>query len=79
MHPTLAPPRAGVLCGTLGASESDESLRACACVCRARMTPFHRVSRPGLAIVDLRSSPDHPLGDAVDVFVQSEEAERFVD
>jgi len=43
------------------------------------MTPFHRVSRPGLAIVDLRSSPDHPLGDAVDVFVQSEEAERFVD
>ena len=30
-------------------------------------------------IIDLRSSPDHPLGDAVDSFVRREDAERFVE
>jgi len=31
------------------------------------------------AIHDLRSSPDHPLGDAVETFVRREDAERFVE
>jgi len=31
------------------------------------------------AIVDLRSSSDHPLGDAVETFVRREDAERFLD
>jgi hypothetical protein len=31
------------------------------------------------AIIDLRSSPDHPLGDAVETFVRREDAERFVE
>jgi hypothetical protein len=30
------------------------------------------------AIHDLRSSPDHPLGDAVETFVRREDAERFI-
>ena len=30
------------------------------------------------AIIDVRSSPDHPLGDAVETFVRREDAERFV-
>jgi hypothetical protein len=31
------------------------------------------------AVIDLRSSPDHPLGDAVETFVRREDAERFID
>ena len=31
------------------------------------------------AIIDLRSSPDHPLGDAIETFVRREHAKRFVD
>jgi len=31
------------------------------------------------AIHDLRSSPDHPLGEAVETFVRREDAERFVE
>ena len=31
------------------------------------------------AIVDTRSSPDHPLGDAVETFVRREDAERFIE
>ena len=31
------------------------------------------------AIIDLRSSPDHPLGDAVEAFVRREDAARFVE
>ena len=31
------------------------------------------------AIIDLRSSPNHPLGDAVETFVRREDAERFID
>ncbi|MDH5282108.1 MAG: hypothetical protein OEW52_13350, partial [Thermoleophilia bacterium] len=31
------------------------------------------------AIVDVRSSPDHPLGDAVETFVRREDAERFIE
>jgi hypothetical protein len=31
------------------------------------------------AVTDERSSPDHPLGDAVETFVRREDAERFVD
>jgi hypothetical protein len=31
------------------------------------------------AIIDLRSSPDRPLGDAVETFVWREDAERFID
>jgi hypothetical protein len=30
------------------------------------------------AVIDLRSSPDHPLGDAVETFIRREDAERFV-
>jgi len=29
--------------------------------------------------VDIRSSSDHPLGDAVDTFVRHEDAERFIE
>jgi hypothetical protein len=31
------------------------------------------------AIHDLRSSPDHPLGDAVETFVRREDTERFIE
>jgi hypothetical protein len=31
------------------------------------------------AIHDLRSSPDHPRGDAVETFVRREDAERFIE
>jgi hypothetical protein len=31
------------------------------------------------AITDLRSSPGHPLGDAVETFVRREDAECFVE
>lgn len=31
------------------------------------------------AIVDLRSSPDHPLGDAIETFVRRQDAERFIE
>ena len=31
------------------------------------------------AIIDLRSSPDHPLGDAVETFVRRDDAERFIE
>ena len=31
------------------------------------------------AIIDLRSSPDHPLGDAVETFLRREDAERFIE
>jgi hypothetical protein len=31
------------------------------------------------AVLEVRSSPDHPIGDAVDVFVRREDAERFVE
>jgi hypothetical protein len=31
------------------------------------------------AIIDLRSSLDHPLGDAVETFVWREDAERFIE
>lgn len=31
------------------------------------------------AITDDRSSPDHPLGDAVDTFFRREDAKRFVE
>jgi len=31
------------------------------------------------AIHDLRSSPNHPLGDAVETFVRREDAERFIE
>jgi hypothetical protein len=30
-------------------------------------------------ILDRRSSPDHPLGDAVETFVLREDAERFIE
>ena len=31
------------------------------------------------AIIDLRSSSDHPLGDTVETFVRREDAERFIE
>ena len=31
------------------------------------------------AILDNRSSPDHPLGDAVETFIRREDAERFIE
>ena len=31
------------------------------------------------AIIDVRSTPDLPLGDAVETFVRREDAERFVE
>ena len=30
------------------------------------------------AIIDVRSSPDHPLGNAVETFIRREDAERFI-
>lgn len=31
------------------------------------------------AVIDLRSSPDNPLGDALEVFIRHEDAERFIE
>ena len=31
------------------------------------------------AILDTRSSPDHPLGDAVETFIRREDAERLIE
>ena len=31
------------------------------------------------AIIDLRSSPDHPPGDAIETFVRREDAEKFIE
>jgi len=31
------------------------------------------------AVIDLHSSPDHPLGDALEVFVRRENAKRFIE
>jgi hypothetical protein len=31
------------------------------------------------AIIDVLSSPEHPLGEAVEVFIRREDAERFID
>jgi hypothetical protein len=31
------------------------------------------------AILDERSSPDNPLGDAVETFIRREDAERFIE
>jgi hypothetical protein len=31
------------------------------------------------AVVDLRSSLDHPLGDAIETFIRREDAERFIE
>jgi hypothetical protein len=31
------------------------------------------------AIVDTRSSPTHPLGDAIETFMRREDAERFIE
>ena len=31
------------------------------------------------AIIDERTSPDHPLGDAVETFIRREDAEQFVE
>ena len=31
------------------------------------------------AIIDLRSLPDHPLGDTVETVVRREDAERFIE
>lgn len=39
----------------------------------------HRVRVLVYAILDLALSPDHPLGEAVDVFVRRDDAERFID
>ena len=44
-----------------------------------RRTWQHRSLVLVYAIVDLRSSSDHPLGDAVETFVRREDAERFLD
>jgi hypothetical protein len=31
------------------------------------------------AIIELRSSPEHPLGEAIEVFIRREDADRFID
>lgn len=31
------------------------------------------------AIIDIRSSLDHPLGDAIETFIRSEDAQRFIE
>ena len=31
------------------------------------------------AIIDLRSTPDHPLGGALETFIRREDAERFIE
>jgi hypothetical protein len=31
------------------------------------------------AIIDVRSSADHPLGDAAETFIRREDAERFIE
>ncbi|HLA14108.1 MAG TPA: hypothetical protein VJZ25_03715 [Gemmatimonadaceae bacterium] len=41
--------------------------------------PFHRLRVLVYAVHDLRSSPEHPLGDAVETFIRREDAERFIE
>jgi hypothetical protein len=31
------------------------------------------------AVIDLRTSPDHPLAEAVETFIRREDAERFIE
>ena len=31
------------------------------------------------AVIDLRTSPDHPLGEAVETFIRREDAEPFIE
>jgi hypothetical protein len=31
------------------------------------------------AVIDVRTSPDSPLGDAVETFIRREDAERFIE
>jgi hypothetical protein len=31
------------------------------------------------AVIDVRSSPDHPVGDAIETFIRHEDAERFIE
>ena len=31
------------------------------------------------AIIDIRSGPDHPPGDAIETFIRREDAERFIE
>lgn len=46
-----------------------------ACACRSGTVLLVLV----YAVCDLSASPDHPLGDAVDVFVRREDAEQFIE
>ena len=39
----------------------------------------HRALVREFVILDDRSSPDHPLGDAIETFIRREDAERFVE
>jgi hypothetical protein len=48
-------------------------LNTAACRCE------HRRAVQVYAIIDGLSIPEHPLGDAVDVFVRREDAERFIE
>jgi hypothetical protein len=43
------------------------------------MPSSHRLAVTVHAIVDLRSSPNHPLGDAIETFIRREDAERFIE
>ena len=44
------------------------------------LAPVGRNTSPVIVYaVDLRSSPDHPLDDAVETFVRREDAERFIE
>ena len=47
----------------------------------ARSSPLslHRFGRDRYVILDPRTSPDHPLGDAIETFIRREDAERFVE
>jgi hypothetical protein len=38
----------------------------------------HRLAVIVYAVIDLRTSPNHPLGDAIETFVRRENAERFI-
>jgi hypothetical protein len=53
-------------------------------ITRPTIAPQKRLVSSTLAVVvfvirDVRCSPDHPLGDAIDVLVRREDAERFLD
>lgn len=60
-------------------ASARELLRADELHERSRPVRVRLLSVRVYAIIDIRSSPDHPLSDAVETFLRREDAERFIE